>query len=147
MMSFMFTTICLTSMAFSIGWFMDLLQIFSLPNFYMTVMFKFIELFPFMSSFFTAFKCFRIMEARGAELTRADILKIIVRKFVRLAPAYYICWLLVYLYTSRFVTGPVSYNALDKNMIDCSANWIYVATMTSNFFGTSMDVPMMGCYQ
>ena len=25
MMSFMFTTICLTSMAFSIGWFMDLL--------------------------------------------------------------------------------------------------------------------------
>jgi peptidoglycan/LPS O-acetylase OafA/YrhL len=87
----------------------------------MVLFFKFSELFPFMSAFFTTYKCFRIMEARGKELTRGDIFKIIVRKFLRLAPAYYICWLILYVMTSRMISGPVAYNAVDKNMHDCDS--------------------------
>jgi len=87
------------------------------------------------------------MEVKGKELTRADILKIIFNKFLRLAPCYYICWVLVAILSPRIISGPVSYNSSEKNMYGCKENWIYVATMTSNLFGTAMDVPFEGCYQ
>ena len=94
--SFLFSTVCLTSLSLSIGWFTDLLQVFGLQGQPMAVYIQFIEMFPFLSTFFTVYKCLRIMEAKGCEMTRADYCKVVAKKFLRLAPCYYICWLLVY---------------------------------------------------
>jgi len=86
------------------------------------------------------------MNAKEASLSKTDILKVYGRKFMRLAPAYYSIWLVVYIVTPRVITGPNAYNAAG-NMYNCANEWPYVATMTANVLGTSMDQPFSGCYQ
>lgn len=53
-----------------------------------------LEGFIFFSVFLTSYRCFQIMDAKKAVLGPKDILKIYVRKFIRLAPPYYILWMI-----------------------------------------------------
>jgi peptidoglycan/LPS O-acetylase OafA/YrhL len=47
------------------------------------------------------------MDARNHLLTPLDIAKLWLRKFFRLAPAYYTMWLLIWACTSRVGSGPL----------------------------------------
>jgi peptidoglycan/LPS O-acetylase OafA/YrhL len=55
-----------------------------------------LENFIFVSAFLTAYRCFQLMEAKDDALNIFDVLKIIARKFFRLAPAYYGMWAFLY---------------------------------------------------
>ena len=61
------------------------------------------EVFPFVSAFFTIYRCCQIMDAKEAPLSFKDVVKVWVRKFLRLAPAYYSLWLVFYVVTPRII--------------------------------------------
>lgn len=72
-----------------------------------------IDGFVFFSAFLTSYRSFQIMEARRSILSLGDVFKIYGRKFFRIAPIYYLMWIIVWALTSRVVKGPVSYIAGD----------------------------------
>jgi hypothetical protein len=86
------------------------------------------------------------MDAKDKTLNFVDVLKVWARKFLRLAPAYYTLWLFLYVGTPRLVLGMNGWVA-DMQLHDCKTDWPYVATMTGNLIGNSMDAPFEGCYQ
>ena len=55
-----------------------------------------LEGFVFFSAFQTAYRSYQIMQARQGLLQPTDILKIYARKFVRLAPVYYMFWFILW---------------------------------------------------
>lgn len=69
-----------------------------------------LEVFVMISAFFTVYRSFQIMEAKGSALSLKDILKIYARKFIRIAPVYYSMWFIIWALTSRVLFGPISYN-------------------------------------
>jgi hypothetical protein len=66
-----------------------------------------LENFIFISVFFSAYRAFQIMDAKMEILSLKDILMIYTRKFIRLAPAYYGMWILLWGLTSRATSGPL----------------------------------------
>ena len=85
------------------------------------------------------------MDAKAEVLSVGDYLKIIAKKFLRLAPVYYILWLVVWVVTSRVVFGPISYTA-NGNMATCSEDWVWTLFMMGNL-GVEEMTPYYGCYQ
>ena len=73
------------------------------------------------------------MNARGDVLTVGDIVKIFMRKFLRLAPAYYSMWMLVWAFSSRLSKGPMWHN-VDKNTRNCSDYWLSTLFMVGNIY-------------
>lgn len=104
-----------------------------------------VEVFFFVSAFFTTYRCIMIMNAQDSVLTIGDYFKIILRKFIRLAPVYYTCWLFLWAATPNVVTGPLSYLAAN-NMISCSTDWVATLFMAGNIFVPNMVINQ-GCYQ
>lgn len=102
-----------------------------------------VEAFIFISSFFTAYRCLQIMEAKGGILTSKDVLKIYARKFLRIAPAYYVMWLLLWLLTYRGGSGPVWHLAY-INMETCKDDWLLTLLMVGNM--SSNLRPTAGCF-
>lgn len=84
------------------------------------------------------------MNARQRVLTVADILMIYARKFLRLAPVYYSCWLLIWALSPRIVTGSISQYG-NSNMETCDRDWLSTLFMASNMAAPTM-VPYHGCY-
>ena len=85
------------------------------------------------------------MEAKNNYLEPVDILKIYARKFVRIAPAYYIMWLLMWCLTSRIANGPIWHNT-NMNFETCNENWMPTLFMYGNLYPQEM-IPYTGCYQ
>ena len=70
-----------------------------------------LETFLLFSSFTLTHRCYQIMDAKGGRLLSVtDYLKIMARKLVRLAPPYYLMWLLLWCLTSRIAKGAFYYN-------------------------------------
>lgn len=84
------------------------------------------------------------MDARESVLSLGDIIKIYARKFVRIAPVYYLMWLLVWGLTARVMKGSLS-NAANDQMAQCSDQWLLTLFMVNNL-QTEMQA-YSGCYQ
>lgn len=84
------------------------------------------------------------MDAKRGLLTPLDIAKLWLRKFLRLAPAYYIMWLLIWTCTSRAASGPL-WHLAEMNTHTCSDDWLPTLYMAGNL-PAQMD-PYVGCYQ
>ena len=69
------------------------------------------EAFIFLSVFMTTYRVFQIMEAREGKFTFLDYVKLILRKFFRLAIPYYFFWLLLWCLNSRVFNGPIWHNS------------------------------------
>lgn len=86
------------------------------------------------------------MDAKGGKvLSLLDIIKIILRKFLRLAVPYYLMWLLLWCLTSRLGQGPIYANT-NITFMDCKDNWVYTALFVGNIWPMDMP-PYQGCYQ
>lgn len=104
-----------------------------------------IEGFVYISALLTAYRCFQIMDARASKtLTVKDYFKILGRKFRRLAPPYYLMWVILWAFTPRISEGPLYYNAL-KPYQTCEDNWPYTLLFVGNLFPNDMTL-YEGCY-
>lgn len=102
------------------------------------------ECFFMVSAFLTAYKCFQIMESRDGILTGKDLLKIYLRKFFRLAPAYYGMWMILWVLTPRTGYGPI-WHISDMNFQTCSDTWAPTLFFIGNLSPANMD-PYSGCF-
>lgn len=68
-----------------------------------------------------------------------------MRKYLRLAPAYYSMWMIVWAFTSRLSQGPMWHNT-DNNTRTCEDQWMSTLFMLGNLFPKEME-PYSGCYQ
>ena len=85
------------------------------------------------------------MEAKQRLLSMKDIIKLYLRKFNRLAPAYYLMWLLIWGINSRLGAGEIFFRT--NRIIDtCPDEWPYTLLWIANLNVTSMK-PFEGCYQ
>jgi len=85
------------------------------------------------------------MNARQSLLTIGDIFKIFMRKYLRLAPAYYSMWMIIWSFSSRLSSGPIWHNS-DHNTATCHDYWMSTLFMLGNLYPTEME-PYSGCYQ
>ena len=79
------------------------------------------------------------MDAKEGVLSLTDILKIIFRKFFRLAPVYYSLWLIIWVLTYYTGEGPIWYWGYG-NMATCKDEWLATALMVGNL-NTNEMVP------
>jgi len=84
------------------------------------------------------------MEAKGSCISILDVLKIIARKWLRLAPAYYIMWLFLWGVTARIGEGAF-WNVSDMGFHTCGEHWWSSALMIGNLYPKEMP-PFDGCY-
>ena len=85
------------------------------------------------------------MDAKNGLLNPVDIVKIYLRKFFRLAPAYYSMWMIIWALTSRLADGK-TWDRANINNETCSQTWRDTLYMISNLNTTEMK-PLAGCYQ
>lgn len=115
---FLFTTTGQTGSQLLFTKLIDLIQSAALlQTMYITAFYQgnlAIDSFVLFSAFLTSYRSFQIMEARQSVLSFGDIMKIYVRKFVRIAPIYYLMWLCVWGLTSRWINGPLSFTANEQ---------------------------------
>lgn len=148
-LSFVLYTVGQTAFTLVLTWLINLFNVFQMMT--MLPVNSFIcsnvalETFVFVSSFFTTYKCFQIMKAKDDSLSLGDILKIIVRKFLRLAPVYYSMWFVIWVLTYRIGDGPIWHWSYD-NVITCRDDWLETVFMVGNLNLTDMR-PYYGCYQ
>jgi len=69
------------------------------------------DVFFAISGFLGVYKCLQIYDANGGFLTLKDALRVIARKFLRLAPLTYFLFFLQWACLSRVKDGPVWMNA------------------------------------
>ena len=104
-----------------------------------------LEGFFLVSSFLGFYKCFVIQDAKNGILSIKDILKLYIRKFIRLAPAYYLMWILMWGINSRLGAGNIYYRT-NSNMSTCSERWTHTFLWINNLNVHQMN-PFVGCYQ
>lgn len=155
--SFLLTTVSQTAFFLFYTFLNDLFQIFLMMR--ISAVSTFIasnlalEGFIFFSVFFTAYRCFQIMDAKGGYLSPIDILKIYARKFIRLAPPYYICWLILWAIQARIGEGPVWYFTnitFDKCSAPEGSSGPSTGMLLSIFWANNLQLqldPYAGCYQ
>jgi peptidoglycan/LPS O-acetylase OafA/YrhL len=147
--SFFVYTVGQTAFALFLTWLNNIFTLFSMLRMLPVNSFLMsniaLEVFVFVSAFFTSYRCFQIMDAQDSVLSIGDYLKIVAKKFMRLAPVYYVLWLVVWVITSRVVFGPISYTA-NGNMATCSEDWVWTLFMLGNL-GVEEMTPYYGCYQ
>ena len=85
------------------------------------------------------------MDAKKGILSPLDIVRLWLKKFLRLAPSYYIMWLLIWTCTSRASQGPL-WHLAQINTQTCSEDWVPTFYMVGNIWPKQMD-PYAGCYQ
>ena len=85
------------------------------------------------------------MEAKNGYLEPVDILKIYARKFIRIAPAYYGMWAILWCLTSRIARGPIWHNT-NMSFETCNDNWLPTLFLYGNLSPKEMR-PYTGCYQ
>lgn len=145
--SFAIATIGQAGCCLLITWFYNVFTVFSILRSLVGCMITManigMEPFFFISAFFTVYRCMMIMDAKEQRLNLADWFKIVMRKFFRLAPVYYSCWVIIWGLTPYVVQGALSYVS-NNNMTSCSTDWMSTFFMTSNL---SFNItPFQGCY-
>lgn len=89
----------------------NLFEIFALlRNFFINIVISgnlALEIFIFVSAFLGFYKSMQIMDAKRGVLTPLEIVRLWIKKFFRLAPSYYMMWLLIWTCTSRASNGPL----------------------------------------
>mmetsp|Transcript_2676 Transcript_2676/g.4502 ORF Transcript_2676/g.4502 Transcript_2676/m.4502 type:complete len:478 (-) Transcript_2676:445-1878(-) len=147
--SFLLYSIAQTSVFLSYTSLLDIFQLFLLLRRIEVAAFiasnLALETFVFVSAFFGAYRCFQIMEARGGLLTAGDILKLYARKFLRLAPPYYLMWFVLWGLTPRAGDGPIWHNT-EIGFNTCKDNFLPTLFFAGNLFPTEI-VPYTGCFQ
>jgi peptidoglycan/LPS O-acetylase OafA/YrhL len=103
-----------------------------------------VETFLFFSSFTLTHRCYQIMDAKGGQILSVfDYLKILARKLVRLAPAYYLMWFVLWCLTSRIAKGSYFYNS-ETVFEDCKDELVPTLLWFANLLPS--QGPYMGCY-
>lgn len=104
------------------------------------------ESFVFLSVFIMMHRCFQIMDSKnGNILSFLDIIKILLRKFYRLAVPYYLMWVILWCITSRIGKGPTWSNT-NVTFGDCGSYWADTLFFAGNLFPNEMQ-PYQGCFQ
>ena len=85
------------------------------------------------------------MEANDGSLSVLDILKLYMRKFLRLAPAYYCMWIIIWGLSARIGTGPI-WHTTNMNMLTCETMWWPTLLFIGNLYPVNI-APYSGCYQ
>lgn len=147
--SFVLCTISQTAFMLFYTTLIDLLSIFTLLRRIEVTQFIAsnlgLETFVFVSAFLGAYRAFQIMEAKNETLNSGDIMKFYIRKFMRLAPAYYGMWALLWSATSRIGQGAIWHNT-DISFEKCKDEWLPTLLMIGNLAPSEMN-PYEGCYQ
>ena len=84
------------------------------------------------------------MEAKGSCLSFKDMLKIWARKWLRLAPCYYIMWLFLWGVTARIGEGS-NWNAANMGFHTCPKYGWATMLFIGNLYPKEMP-PYDGCY-
>ena len=100
------------------------------------------EVFLFLSCFTTAYRTFQIIEATGNKFGVIDILKIIFRKYIRLAIPYYLMWIILWILSSRITSGPI-WHMTNITFETCSNTGDFLATL---FFVGNLYPNKMAAY-
>lgn len=79
------------------------------------------EAFTLFSSFLGAYKLFQLYDAKGS-LSFTDILKFYARKYLRLAPLYYLIFFIGWAVFPNMGAGPVWFTA-NAMFDDCKDYW------------------------
>jgi len=85
------------------------------------------------------------MDKMGRMLSPIDVMKMWIRKFLRLAPAYYTLWFVTWIISTRGGSGPNWHNMKD-NMQTCGSDWKYTLFMVGNIYPVD-QTPYSGCFQ
>ena len=84
------------------------------------------------------------MESKNDVLSVKDVLKIIGRKFFRLAPAYYGMWAFLYCMQSRISDGPI-WHLSKLEYETCHEHWMPTLFMAGNILPVE-QAPYTGCF-
>ena len=79
------------------------------------------EVFTTLSAFIGAYKLFQLYDTQGS-LSVMDILKFYARKYVRLAPLYYLCFFVGWAVFPKMGAGPYWFTA-SAMFDDCGDYW------------------------
>lgn len=102
-----------------------------------------VEPFHLFSSFFCAYKCFRYLERSDKRyLGVKDTLQIYLRKYLRLAPIYYLL-LFVGWTNCQYISSAPQWVLLKNMWYDCEARWPYKVLFIGNLQG--MQEVTEGC--
>lgn len=94
-----------------------------------------VESFYAYSAFIGAYQCFMILEANGkTTFTIAEILKMYLRKYLRLAPCYYILLFAGWNSCSRISDGPL-WSIMRNLWFDCDTYWWSKLLFIGNIYG------------
>ena len=80
------------------------------------------EAFTFLSAFLGAYKLFSLYEAQGGHITFKDCLKFWARKYLRLAPMYYLIFFCGWAIFPHLGAGPIWFEA-GLMYDDCKEQW------------------------
>eukprot|EP00347_Sterkiella_histriomuscorum_P011994 403370301 len=87
-----------------------------------------------ISAFFTTFKVLQVIQkSESKTLTFKQYLNLVLYRYLRLAPLYYLVFLFGWLIGPHMGSGPC-WLTYEKGYSDCSHYWWSVFTMTLNFF-------------
>lgn len=147
--SFKLTTISQTAYCLVNTMIINMLNVFNVEEVIFTTSFMSaniaMEAFIFLSVFMTTYRVFQILEAREGKFYFSDYVKIILRKFFRLAIPYYFFWLVLWCLNSRVFNGPIWHNS-NARYETCKDQWWSTAAFIGNLLPEEM-YPYGDCYQ
>ena len=79
------------------------------------------DVFTYLSAFLGAYKLFCLYQAQGY-ISVKDVLKFYARKYLRLAPIYYICFFVGWAVFPHMGAGPIWFSA-SLMYDDCPSQW------------------------
>jgi peptidoglycan/LPS O-acetylase OafA/YrhL len=103
-----------------------------------------VDVFFAISGFLGVYKCLQIYDANGGYLTFRDSMRLIVRKFFRLAPMTYFIFFLTWASISRLEDGPLWINT-QSLFYQCDKYWWAQILFIGNLVPYFTEVTL-GCF-
>ena len=97
-----------------------------------------------ISAFLVAHQCFKLLKKENKRyLSASDIIHVYCRKWLRLAPLYYLILFIGWTSTCRMTNGPI-WSMMNDNWYDCYQTWWHKILFVGNL--TGFVGPFQGCY-
>jgi len=103
-----------------------------------------VESFPFIGAFFGAYQCFKILKKKNRKYFKfSEIMLLYFRKFLRIAPIYYLLLFLGWSSCSRISDGPM-WPYTGAMWSTCPSTWWAQLLFVGNLYG--YQDPSYGCF-
>ena len=93
------------------------------------------DAFPFIGAFLGAYQCFKILKKKNRNyFTFSELMLLYLRKYLRIAPAYYFVLFLGWNSCQRLADSPV-WPYVDALWYNCDSNWWAKMLLIGNLYG------------